>query len=243
MSKLIGNVEFTSELLQAINDWQKSSTDKRGQRLKKLAAALPDDFRTCGLCCFRQIALDKGSVWDLLAENQLPEKISAWTTELELAKSFKGGVPPQGQDWQGVIFVMAPKQEHVVLNLSALYQDKGFQAAIQKYKSSIDYFSDGIGRYGNTQSEVVIEIPDISVPDVHALGGFSSNKDEVARLIFGRVPTDEELKWFDAALANSGEQLGPAWVEGERVDRIVKQMQPHVQNLKNIKATQQDSQK
>ena len=58
------------------------------------------------LCCFRQIALDKGSVWDLLAENKLDEKISSWTTDLQIAKTFKGGVPPQGQGWQGLIFVL-----------------------------------------------------------------------------------------------------------------------------------------
>lgn len=237
-----GDAMFALELLQAINDWQKSSSDKRGNTLKNLAADLPSHFRTCGLCCFRQIALGKGSVWDLLAENELPEKISAWTTDLGVAKSFKGGVPPEGQGWQGVIFVMYPQPEHVVLNLSALYQDTAFTEAIDQHKPSISNFADGIGRYWNSQSEVIIEISDLSVPDVHALGGFSSNRDDVAQLFFERAPTVEELEWFDNALEQSGEQLGPVWMDGDGLDRVVKRMQPHVQKLKEIKAAQQSAQ-
>lgn len=229
---------FTLELLQAINDWQKSSGDKRGKALRNLAADLPPHFRTCGLCCFRQIALEKGSVWDLLAENELPEKISAWTTDLGVAKSFKGGVPPKGQGWQGVIFVMYPQPEHVVLNLSALYQDPTFTKAIDKHKPSISNFADGIGRYWNSQSEVIIEISDLSVPDVHALGGFSGKRDDVAQLFLGRVPTDEELTWFDHALEESGAQLGPVWLDGDGLDHVVKRMQPHIQRLKERKAAQ-----
>lgn len=229
------------ELLQAINDWQKSSSDKRGDVLKNLAADLPLQFRTCSLCCFRQIALGKGSVWDLLAENQLPEKISAWTTDLGVAKSFKGGVPPEGQGWQGVIFVLFPQPEHVVLNLSALYQDKTFKEAIERHAKSIGSFADGIGRYGNTQSEVILEIPDLSVPDVHALGGFSSDRTEVSRLLFGRAPSPEEMAWFDAALEKTREQLGPVWMDGEGLNRVVKRMQPHVQSLKVVKAIQQSA--
>lgn len=242
MNGSVNEVTFPLELLQAINDWQKSSTDKRGLELKTFAADLPGKFRTCGLCCFRQIALDKRSVWDLLAENQLPEKISAWTTDLTLAKSFKGGVPPEGQGWQGVVFVMYPQSEHVVLNLSALYRDEAFKTAIETHKPSINYFADGIGRYGNSQSEVIIEIPDLSVPDIHALGGFSSNRDDIARLFFGRTPSPEELAWFDSTLEESGEQLGPVWMEGDGVNRVVKRMQPHIEKLKVIKAAQHASQ-
>ncbi len=175
----------------------------------------------------------------MLAENELPEKISAWTTDLGVAKSFKGGVPPQGQGWQGVIFVLYPQPEHVVLNLTALYQDKAFKEAIERHAKSIGNFSDGIGRYMNTQSEVILEIPDLSVPDVHALGGFSSDRNEVARLLFGRVPSSDEMVWFDAALEKTGEQLGPVWMDGEGLNRVVKRMQPHVQSLKVIKAIQQ----
>ncbi|MEQ8694466.1 MAG: hypothetical protein RIC85_03960 [Gammaproteobacteria bacterium] len=243
MTSPTDNPLFALALLQAINDWQKSSSPKRGTTLKRLATSLPAKFQTCHLCCFRQIALDKGSVWDLLAENQLPEKISAWTTDLAIAKSFKGGVPPQGQGWQGVIFVLFPRPEHVVLNLSALYHDAAFNAAAKTHKSSIKYFADGIGRYGNSQSEVILEIPDLSVLDVHALGGFSSNRDELARLFFGKVPAAKELAWFDDALEKSGEQLGPAWTEGDSVNRIVKRMQPHVEALKTIKAVQEAEKK
>ena len=137
---------------------------------------------------------------------------------------------------------MYPQPEHVVLNLTALYQDAAFKATIEQHAKSIRNFADGIGRYGNSQSEVIIEISDLSVPDVHALGGFSSNRDDVARLFFGRVPTSEELACFDNVLEQSGEQLGPVWMDGAGLDRVVKRMQPHVERLKEIKAAQQSTQ-
>jgi hypothetical protein len=40
-----------------------------------------------------------GGVWSLIGEDSLPEKISSWTLDLEMAKAFKGGVPPEGQGY------------------------------------------------------------------------------------------------------------------------------------------------
>ena len=238
MTGLADNMTFSLGLLQAINDWQKSSNDKRGNALKEHTSSVAQKFRTCSQCCFRQIALDKRSVWDLLAESELKEKISSWTVDLQVAKTLKGGVPPKGQGWQGVIFIVKPQPEQVIINLSSLYQDKDFNTAIVYHENEINNFGDGIERYRNTQAEVVLEIPDLSRVDIYALGGFSSDKNELARLFYGKSPTSDELQQFERELEQSGEKLGPGWVEGESVNRIVERMRPRIEELKAIKTEQ-----
>ncbi|PKQ10623.1 MAG: hypothetical protein CVT70_18610 [Alphaproteobacteria bacterium HGW-Alphaproteobacteria-1] len=49
-----------------------------------------------------QEAHEKDRIWQLLADESLPETIAAWTTDLSIAKNFKNGVPPDGL--RGVIF-------------------------------------------------------------------------------------------------------------------------------------------
>src|ERR1700688_3487016 len=101
---------FPPELIQAVNDWQRGGDHKqkvrRGQRLKDYAALLPSRSRACDQTCFRQEAHEKHRIWQLLADNRLPETIAAWTTDLDTGKNFKGGVPPPGL--QGVIFSLVP---------------------------------------------------------------------------------------------------------------------------------------
>jgi hypothetical protein len=91
---------FTRELIQAASDWQRGGSHRqkvrRGRHLKVVAAALPERFRSCGVACFRQEAHQNDRIWQLLADNHLPEAIASWTTDLKVAKALKGGVPPQG---------------------------------------------------------------------------------------------------------------------------------------------------
>ena len=139
--------KFPLSLLQAISDWQRSSTKARAQTLKAECEALPPEFRTCLLVCYRQIALPKEGVWDLIGEDRLPEKISSWTLDIEVAKAFKGGVPPVGQGFQGTILYLFPPAGSVVVNLSTLFRDAAFLDAIERNKSHISGYQDGVGRY------------------------------------------------------------------------------------------------
>jgi hypothetical protein len=86
---------FTRDLIQAVSDWQRGGSHdqkvKRGERLKTAAALLPKHFRTCAATCFRQEAHEKDRIWQLLADNHLPETITSWTTDIAIAKAFKGG--------------------------------------------------------------------------------------------------------------------------------------------------------
>lgn len=231
---------FSIDFLQAVNDWQLGGNakqkKKRAEKLKELSKNIDARFREAHLCCFRQISLDKKNLWELLAENCLPETISAWTSDSKVAKEFKGGVPPVG--WQGVIFVLSPSSETVVLNLAALYSNKDFKNSIQTYKDQIDRFSEGIARYGASQCEVVLEVKSLDAARVYALGGFSSGEFELAHQYYGHPPSDQEMESFRHLLNNTGEKLGPTWLEGESLDRVLRRMQPQIERLKEIKELQ-----
>jgi hypothetical protein len=233
---------FPLSLLQAISDWQRSSTKTRAQTLKAECEALPAEYRTCLLVCYRQIALPKGGVWDLIGENHLSEKISSWTLDIELAKAFKGGVPPAGQGFQGTILYLYPPPGSVVVNLSMLFRNASFLDAMEKNKSSITGYQDGAGRYGNSQSEVVLEIEAVAPEDIYSLGGHSSPLDELvaqaADLVYRRPATEAERRqlFLDATVA--GVRVGPSWLNMDATRRVLARTKPHAEVLREFKRQQ-----
>jgi hypothetical protein len=223
---------FTKSCLQTINDWQRGGNHKqkvkRGENLKREALVLPDKFRVCDVCCYRQEAHQKDRVWQLLADNKLSETIASWTTDISVAKAFKGGVPPQ--DLIGVIFSIKPPAASVILNLSAVYDSKEFGSAVDKFRNEIDRFHDGIGKYENSQLEVVLELESLTKAQVLSYGGYSSSRDRLR--IDGRIPTQEELAEFDALCVEAGISLGPWWLSAEGTQKVLSRMDPHITRLK-----------
>jgi len=232
---------FDLEFLQAVNDWQRGGdadqVRRRGERLGVLAGEIDERFRRCNLACFRQVALEKGPLWNLLAEESLPEKISSWTLDSRVAKTFKGGVHPER--WQGVIFALKPAPENIILNLDRLYREQEFQDSVKHHRAAISGISDGILKYGKSQAEVVLRIESLDAATVFAMGGYSSNRETLARLMFQRDPTPEDLAWFDYHLKKSGAQMGPWWLDGEPLNRVLARLQPHIVQLKEIRRLQQ----
>lgn len=238
---------FPLSLLQAISDWQRGGDAKqnvrRGQALKDAAASLPEKYRRCGLCCFRQVALSKGGVWNLIGEDRLGEKISSWTVDIEVAKAFKGGVPPEGQGYRGVILNVYPSADNVIVNLRELYKEAEFVAALERHKGAITGYHDGAGRFGNDQNEVVLEVAAVTQQYIYSMGGHSSPFEELVaeagRLIHGRPTTPEER---DALMLKS-EQLraeaGPHWLNPEETQRVVAKLKPHAARLGEIKKQQE----
>ena len=98
-------------LLWAVERWQKGGDSAakrtRGARLKKeVLSSLPDSlFRRCTGTVFRRLALNQSSIWTFVTTGSLPETISAWTLDIEIAKGVKGGVPEEwksGKRWFGL---------------------------------------------------------------------------------------------------------------------------------------------
>lgn len=238
---------FTPALLQAVSDWQRGGDSnqvvKRGQKLKELCANLPDEYRFAPSACFRQLSLQKASVWDLIAEDFLPEKVSAWTLDPDIAKAFKGGVPPR--DWQGVVLSIKAPPNGVIVNLWKLYQSQEFLDALDRHKQSITGFSEGAGRYRGTQCEIVLQVDAVSQDDIYSLGGYSSSFDdlvrEAAETIYGRPPTSAEaaeLEWKSEQLRDTS---GPRWLGYDATKRVLQRSKPAAAALLRAKSQQRKS--
>ena len=238
--------KFSLEILQAVSDWQRGGDKiqniRRGMSLKAACRTLPEDYRICSLCCFRQIALPKGGVWNLIGDDRLPEKISSWTLNIEVAKEFKGGVPPDGQDFQGVILCVKPDPARVIVNLRELYKDPEFSEAMNRNELAIKGYSDGAGRYGTVQSEVVLEIDSVSQQDIYSLGGHSSPFDQLvdvaAEEIYGRPPTEEERNALSLRSEHIRAKAGPTWLNPLATQRVLERIKPQAKKLLELKRHQ-----
>jgi hypothetical protein len=230
---------LTKEFLQAVNDWQRGGDAKqkrkRGQTLKREAMNVPEEFRRCQLCCFRQLSIGEDSFWSLADQLKLPETISAWTTKPEVARAFKGGVPPPGL--HGIIFVTCPQSNFVVLNLDRLYGNQEFNEAIERHKNDLDGYYKGIGRYHNSQHEVVLELDSILLTDVYEFGGFSSSREDLVKKFYGPNATEADYAEFDYLLKMSGQPLGAYWMGEDAKDRIlskIRRMMPAMRKIKKL---------
>ncbi|WP_429950028.1 hypothetical protein ACQYWY_00510 [Comamonas sediminis] len=230
---------FKLPLLQAISDWQINSSPKRAVILKEQSASLPLKFRSGVKRCYRQVALEKSYVWDLIIDEALKEKVSSWTINLPVAMAFKNGVPPQGGIFQGVILMMErPLSDRIILNINRLYKDRNFLNALDENKSSITNYEKGAGRYKNSQQEVVIEMESITKNQIRSLGGYTSNIEDLKNLVhtdiyikLGRLATPHEL-----AIAES--LSGPSWLSTESTRRVLGRMNLYTESLQEIKRLQ-----
>lgn len=236
---------FKLELLQAISDWQIGSNESRTRNLKKACLELPSEYRTCLLVSYRQVALPKGGVWKLIGENRLPEKVSSWTVDLDVAKAFKGGVPPEGQGFQGTILCLYPSAAQVIVNLWKLYQDPEFVAALYSNKSAISRYGDGAGRYGNTQAEIVLEVDTVTQEDIYSLGGHSSAFEqlvnEAANYVYGTNGSPASPAQREALLLRAEHlraEAGPRWLTPEATKRVLAKTKPQAEVLVAVKQIQ-----
>lgn len=244
MTQDIGTDPFNLSVLRAISDWQRGGDAKqnrlRGQALKEACSSLPESYRTGVFPCFRQVALEKSSLWDLIGADHLAEKVSSWTFDIEIAKEFKNGVPPDGQGYQGVIFCIKPPPiGHVIINLRDLYKSPAFCAAMDRNKSAIDGYADGSGRYWDSQSEVVLEIDTVTQDDIYSLGGHSSPFEQLvtqaAELTYGRAVTQKEVDALLLRAEHVSHQAGPKWLTPEATKRVLVRTKPKVEALAEIK--------
>lgn len=202
---------FDVGLLQAISDWQlggdAAAKKVRGERLKVLAADLPAEFKLCTADCYRRLSLTKGSVWKVGTEFALEETISSWTWSLNVAQTFKEGVPPKG--YQGAIFAHQPSPQEVIVNLNALFSNAAFQRAVSEHCKEIKNFDKGTGRYGNSQCEVVLSLEKLPLDSVHCWGGYMGDEKSFA----GMLPAGENMEGFKKCLASSSFDFNqPYWL-------------------------------
>ncbi len=235
--------KYDPSLLQLVSDWQRGAGDdkqrvKRGNRLKAATAALPEFFKDVNLVCHRQVALEKASVWNLLGKQSLAGRISSWTTNTAVAKTFLNGIPPVDDGLTHVIFALQPRSEQVVVSLSKLLRDEDYRRQLEETKGSIDYFTNGTGKHGNTQDEVVLEIDTLEEADIWVLGGWSSSFDDLVKrtfwLLHGHQPSESEFDELKASVAELSPEAGARWLQPESTLRVLSRMRPTVEALREI---------
>ncbi|UMZ14453.1 hypothetical protein I9018_12495 [Pseudomonas sp. MPFS] len=237
---------FSLSLLQAISDWQIGGAPKvarqRGQTLERECANLPIEFRSVPSACFRRMVLEKGSIWSLLSEQALSEKTSSWTFDLAVAKTFKEGVPPLGQGLQGIIFERLPRQDEIIVNLWALFRDADFQEAIEKHKNSIKHFEKGMGKYRDTQCEIVLKVEALAQEHIYSLGGHSSSAEEIlnqaTEKIYGNHATPAQKDFLRRAMEVGPDVTGPRWLTHEATRTVLSRVEPQIPPLRARKVDQ-----
>lgn len=234
---------YSLTLLQAISDWQREGTAKqkisKGQRLLELSSELPPYFRTEDRICYRQIALKKGNIWRLADQLMLGETISSWAVDLAVAKEFKGGVAARESEFKAFIFAYKPIPGSVVINLDKLLRDDAFLKACADNKENISWYSTGLGQYQNTQQEVVINLSQLPIDSVFAIGGHGSTKEILltqfmTALGLTREPTETDRIEFDKLLISTKAKLGPGWVAGPAKYRVLEKLLIDLEWLKPL---------
>lgn len=233
---------FDLPLLRAISDWQCGDENRErggllGRELKTACADLPAEFKTCDAPCFRRIKLDKRGQWKLLAENELGEKISSWTIDLEVAQGMKDGIPDEGnpESMRATIFQIVPPPSSVVVNLAALYADKRFCEAMQSRAAEIPNFNDGAGSYWDIEQEVVLEVDTVEQADIYSMGGESADFNTLvlvaAFLAFGPDMTQAQWDTFRANAESLRHEAGKKWLDPDAFRRALARLQEHVPRL------------
>ncbi len=232
---------FTLDQLQAINEWQRwddtFTKAQHGQQLKAALSDLDPKYRVVDLPCYRRIELDKKYLWKLGDELHIAETISSWSTDLSFAERFKGGVPPKG--YNGLLFRMIPSPSQVVVNLNIVYNDSEFKLACSQYEQFISNYDEGIGLYGNRESEIVLDVSALKVASIHSFGGYSADEEGLLKMYslerHGCLPNRSIRREFARGMKRTKQVPGPAWVSGLGRDRAIAVLLDAVKVLKPYK--------
>lgn len=190
--------------LEALATWQRGWTEDADLRRKlalnlreAIAAAenLPIASFRCSVPCYRKRFLvpnnpqNGGDFWPLFVDGEIMEGIASWTTNYEFSKlEFKKELRP---GLVATMFETVPKQDEVVLNVPALWDDPDFVIAVDNYVSGGGEAAGALRGYRH-QSEVILRAPlrfnEIKafcekVPSLESLcqtAGISSEEDEDA---------------------------------------------------------------
>lgn len=100
-------------------------------------------------------------------------------------------------------------------------KDTKFKRSHRHYQDRISGYKDGIAKFEDSEMEVILEVESLSVMMVHAIGGFSSGKEELAAMYYGRKASASEQAAFNALLMKKGIVLGPRWIRGDAKNRAL----------------------
>lgn len=214
---------FTVELLQTINDWQAGAIDKKingnyhptkkrdiGNKLKNYVENIPAKFRTYNGVCYRKFHSSDNLKLGL--EEIINEKYSSWTSNYKIAKSDNFLQKEYNTKHIGIIYKkkVTVSDNCVLLNLEALYTDIDFCNACDTYKEHIEDFDEGIGKYGDSQHEIILIDTNFSIDDIVAYRGKGNNSEKFIQNYFPNISKEEKQY-----LKNYPNINKKKWIDGE----------------------------
>jgi hypothetical protein len=114
---------------------------------------------------------------------------------------------------------------------------------MQRSKATITGYSDGAGRYWDSQSEVVLEIDAVTQEDIYSLGGHPSPMEKLvaqaADLVYRRPSTPEEQQALFLEAKRAGVEGGPNWLNMDATRRILAMTKPQAAVLAELKRRQE----
>lgn len=161
---------FTDEFLDAMGAWQRGWKEQPSLR-KELTSALlraigetslPAIATSVDEICYRKRFLYKdnpesgGDHVPILIGGRYDEGVASWSTEFEWLKAFKGEFR---KDANTAIFAHRPEPGEVILNIKAIWQVDGFDAAVNDYKERGGAEADALLNFKDKQSEVILSAP------------------------------------------------------------------------------------
>ena len=89
-----------------------------------------------------------------------------------------------------------------------------------------------IGKYGDSQFEIVLDIEALGTDEVLSYGGFSSTVEDLAALALGHAPSSDELELFELTMAKAGIRPGPWWLSADGTRRVLNRLAPRLAELR-----------
>ena len=172
---------FPDGLIAAIDGWQSGSRNKapKARRLQKWARHLPSKYRALNDTVFRQMRINT-QLGIGIAFGAIPERISSWTTSLEIAQRFRES--DQDREKVMIIFARRPSKENIILNLNAVYGDGDFLDTVNAAAAQLKKRFPGIERWHATQKEMVLDETILKNDEIVSLGAFRQLNDVVPLL-------------------------------------------------------------
>lgn len=158
--------------------WREDQSRRQSlaQRLEAATADLPQQFRTALKPCYRKRFLLKNELLDIILNDSYAEGIASWTSNLMFAERFKGITRENAVT--GAIFEHHPKDEEVIVNFEALWQEPQFQSAASDYQARNGDYASALFNFKESQGEIVLHST-LKGSQIIALTGTASPFDEL----------------------------------------------------------------
>ena len=239
-------MEYTLDFIQTVNDWQAyGMRERKNEIAQKLRSfSIDDHLKKCDKPCYRitdfRNHVKERSIFDAFLNQRILFGVTSWTTDYKVAQNFyKEGIPLY--PYEGINYIIKITNcSNIILNIESLYSDTAFIKACEKHKKNIKEYSKGIGRFGNTQKEVILDIESVSVDNIYAFWGTSSSKEkfyekyisdltQVVKISGGKITWEYIDKFLE-------EHIGPYWDDDKKnVNRIISNLKKEADVFNKLK--------